>query len=269
MPKLLLPALVIIGGLYGGGLVLTGWQSLGGGWDFSAYLAVALDQEFWQSLLLGLGLSCLVTGLTVVGGVGLALLLSQWDTWANWAVQLTLPIPHLVGIAGILLLLSPSGLLARVALAWGWIASDQDFPLLVNDRLYLGVIIHFLWKEIPFVSLFILGALRGIKDGYLQQARLLGASRWQGLWHVTLPLLRPAIAAGGIFVFGFTFSSFEVPLLLGPTAPRTLPVLVYRAFTAVDLAERQTAAVMGLILTAVAGLVIGLGSWVLSEQGRR
>lgn len=169
-----------------------------------------------------------------------------------------MPIPHLVGVAGMLLLLGPSGWLARLAFQLGWIASDQDFPLWVNDRGYVGVLLYWLWKEIPFAALVALTLLRGMGSELEQQARLLGASAAQTFWYVTLPLLRPGLLATGILIFGFVFSAFEVPLLLGPTYPRTLPVLIYQRFTHINLEQRQQAVALGIILLAVSAAVVSL-----------
>lgn len=270
---LLLPALSVVGVLFGGGLILALLQSLGlftvlgsGQANLAAYQAVFASSEFWRSLWLSFYIAIVSTGLSTVLSVGLALLLRSAGGWASFACQITLPIPHLVGVAGMLLLLSPSGLLARIAFALGWIQSDQDFPLLVNDAANIGVILHFLWKEIPFITLILLAVLRGMNPGYEAQARALGASRWQCFWNVTFPMMKSGILSSSLIVFGYIFSSFEVPFLLGSTRPRTLPVLVYRSFTDTDLARRPEAIALGLILAVIA---IGLIAIYLQITSRR
>jgi thiamine transport system permease protein len=60
-----------------------------------------------------------------------------------------------------------------------------------------------------------------------QAAQTLGASRWQTLVHVTLPLLKPAIAAAALLVFIFDFTSFGVILILGGPRFATLEVEIY------------------------------------------
>ena len=270
---LVLPAVSIIGGLFGGGLILAFFQSVGllglttqGTLSLEAYQQAFSSRAFWQSLGLSLYVAFTATALSSVLSIGLALLLQRAGRWASFACQLTLPIPHLVGIAGILLLLAPSGLLSRLLFSLGWIHSDQDFPLLVNDAANLGVMIHFLWKEIPFMTLILLAVLRGIRPEYGMQARALGASPWQCFWYVTLPLLRPGIISASLLVFGFIFGSFEVPFLLGSTSPKTLPILVYQAFTDVDLAQRPVAIALGLILSFISMSLIALYLWLGSGQ---
>jgi putative spermidine/putrescine transport system permease protein len=270
---LVLPAVSLIAVLFGGGLILAFLQSVGllglttdGSLSLEAYRLALSSGDFWQSLGLSLYIAFTATLLSTLLSIGLALLLQGAGRWASFACQLTLPIPHLVGIAGILLLLSPSGLLSRLLFTLGWISSDQDFPLLVNDAANIGVMIHFLWKEIPFMTLILLAVLRGIRPEYGIQARALGANPWQCFWHVTLPLLRPGIISASLIVFGFIFGSFEVPFLLGSTAPKTLPILVYQAFTDVDLAQRSVAVALGLMLSFISISLIALYLWLGSGK---
>ena len=268
---LVLPALSLVLLLFGGGLGLAFLQSVGllgltsdGRLSLAAYGEALGSSQFWRSLGLSLYIAFTATTLSTVLSIGLAMLLRGAGRWASFACQLTLPIPHLVGIAGLLLLLSPSGMVARLLYALGWISSDQDFPLLVNDSANIGVITHFLWKEIPFMTLILLAVLRGIRPEFAMQARALGANAWQCFWQVTLPLLRPGIISASLIVFGFIFGNFEVPFLLGSTYPRTLPILVYQAFTNVDLNQRPVAIALGLLLSVISMVLIafylGLGS---------
>ena len=61
-----------------------------------------------------------------------------------------------------------------------------------------------------------------------EAARMLGASRWRAFREVTLPALRPAIAAAAAVVFLFTFTSFGVILILGGPRFATLETEIYR-----------------------------------------
>lgn len=270
---LLLPVIGIIGLLFGGGLVMAFLQSIGaigllgsGQISLTAYQTALANPEFLRSLTLSVYIAIVATGLSTVFSIGLAILLRTAGRWASFACQVTLPIPHLVGIVGVLLLLSPSGLISRWLYALGGIQSDQDFPLLVNDAANIGVLLHFLWKEIPFMTLILLAVLRGINPAYEMQARALGASPWQCFWHVTLPMMKSGIFSSSLIVFGYIFASFEVPFLLGSTRPRTLPVLIYRAFTDSDLTRRPEAIALGIILSALSMLIVVAYSWLVSRN---
>ena len=78
-----------------------------------------------------------------------------------------------------------------------------------------------------------------------EAARVLGAGPWQSFRRVTLPLLRPAIAAASSIVFLFTFTSFGVVLILGGFRFATLEVEIYRQ--AVNLFDLPLAASLAIL----------------------
>jgi thiamine transport system permease protein len=107
-------------------------------------------------------------------------------------------------------------------------------------------------------------------------ARALGASPWQAFWHVTLPLLRPAIAAAASIVFLFTFTSFGVVLILGGFEYATLEVEIYRqAVTLFDLPLAASLAVIQLVGVTLALLAYSsyqerhAVTWTLRSDSQR
>ncbi len=94
-------------------------------------------------------------------------------------------------------------------------------------------------------------------------ARVLGASPARTTWHITLPLLAPAIAAAALLVFIFDFTSFGVILVLGGPTFATLETEIYRQ--TVFAFNLPAAAVLALIqLGCTLGLTI-----VYSRLSRR
>jgi len=93
------------------------------------------------------------------------------------------------------------------------------------------------------------GGFWGNLDPRLEEAaRMLGASRWRAFRTVTLPLLRPALAAAGSIVFLFTFTSFGVILILGGLRFSTIEVEIYRqTITYLQLPIAAALAVIQLI----------------------
>ncbi len=76
------------------------------------------------------------------------------------------------------------------------------------------------------------GGLWAHLDPRLEEAaRMLGASRWRTFREVSLPLLRPAIAAAASMVFLFTFTSFGVVLILGGFQFTTIEVEIWQQTT--------------------------------------
>jgi len=81
-----------------------------------------------------------------------------------------------------------------------------------------------------------------------EAARVLGATGWSVFRRITLPLLKPSIAAAASIVFLFTFTSFGVVLILGGFEYATLEVEIYRqAVTLFDLPLAAALAIVQLV----------------------
>jgi thiamine transport system permease protein len=93
-------------------------------------------------------------------------------------------------------------------------------------------------------------------------ARVLGAGPWETFRRVTLPLLRPAIAAAASIVFLFTFTSFGVILILGGFRLATLEVEIY--LQTVSLFDLPLAA--SLAVVQVVGVTAALYAYSAYQQ---
>jgi putative spermidine/putrescine transport system permease protein len=262
---LLAPALLLLGGLFLSGLGLTLLRSfrympaLGlTEPDLAAYAAILTAPGFLKSLALSLWIATASTVLAAVLAIGAALLLRQTfpgRALVAFLVQLNLTIPHIVGAIGILYLVSQSGSFARLAHAAGLIATPAEFPILTQDPYAIGIILLYVWKELPFITLILLANLQTLGEDHEAVARSLGASRWQTFRHVLLPMILPGLATASALVFAFAFGAYEVPLVLGAHAPKALPVLAWQAWTDTDLATRPEAMAMAIII-ALFGLAL-------------
>ena len=266
----LTPALALVVLLFGGAVGLALLRSLGllaggtgAGLSLDAYRRLLADPEFGRSLLLTLHVAVTSTVLAVVFGIGAALLLRRLVRGRRLATtlfQLNLPLPHVVGAVAILALLGQSGLLSRVAAQAGVIEGPASFPALVFDPFAIGIIVQYVWKEVPFIGIVALAILRSTGDDLEEAARTLGASPRQRLRHVILPLLLPGVLSAVVIVFAFTFGTFEVPLLLGRSFPAVLPVLAHQRYTDVDLAARPEAMAISVVITVLVLVVVVAGS---------
>ncbi len=265
---MLTPALVVILGLFLGGVIVGLGQSL----DYMPiigvreptlrhYVNILREWDFYASLLLTLYIALASTTLAVVIAIILALVLRQrfaGSRFVTFLFQLPLPVPHLVAAAGFVLLLTQSGLIARVAYQMNWIERPNDFPVLVFDRWQIATILVYVWKEVPFIGLVVLAVLKGIGHEYEEIAQTLGASGWQRFRYVLLPLILPGVLVTSIIVFAFVFGSFEIPLLLGQRYPNVLPVTAYRAYIDPDLNQRPEAMAMGIMITLIVIVLLNL-----------
>ena len=275
---LIAPALVVVLVLFGGGLVLGLIQSFGhlpaSGMEALTivhFTNIFTDPDFARSLMMTLYISATSTAVAAVISIAMALMLmslSQKNRIVHFIFQIPLTVPHLVIAVAVIFMLSPTGLFSRMAIKLGMIDSSSAFPLLINDRWGIGIMLAYVWKEIPFVTLMILAALRHTGTELLEVGRTLKADRWQRFRYITLPTIFPSLGAACLIVFAYTFGAFEVPFLLGQTYPMMLPVWAYKNYSDVDLLARPEGIATGLIIAGVIIVAIIL-SQALTQAARR
>jgi putative spermidine/putrescine transport system permease protein len=265
---MLLPVLLIIGGLFAGGLFIALTQSLG--WFAPAgeqaftlkhYLTLLSDREFRASLWLTLALTTISTVISAICGLMLALTVREAAKkfrWLNALLQVPLAVPHLAIAVTLINVIAPSGLLARIAFALGLVNAPADFPVLINDRYGIGIVLSYVLKETPFIAVMCLALLVRTGDEYEQAARTLGASAWQRLRYVTLPLVAPAVISASLVVFAFIFGAFEVPFILGRPYPAMLSVIAQRRYQSVNLEERPDALATAVTLSIITAFLVWL-----------
>ncbi len=274
---LLAPAVGVIGILFVGGLGVALVQSLGHmpaigltGWSLDAYGQVLGDEDFVDSLLLTLYVSGVSTGLSTVLAVLAALALRRSRGRLSAVVfQLPITIPHLVAAVGIALVVAQTGLGARLAAALGLIGEPKEFPALLYDRHSVGIILTYVWKEVPFIALVVLASLRGVASELEEVARTLGAGAWQRFWYVVFPVISPSVVAASLLVFAFTFGAFEVPYLLGKSYPTMLPVMAYNEYREIDLAARPAAMAINVLIALITGTAAALYLRLARDLGGR
>jgi spermidine/putrescine transport system permease protein len=71
--------------------------------------------------------------------------------------------------------------------------------------------------------------LKSFGEALEEAAATLGASPWQTLWRVSLPVMAPGIVAAALFAFAISFDQFQISRFLAPPGVSTLPVVIYSA----------------------------------------
>lgn len=265
IPLMLAPTLLIIIVLFVGSLGYSFLQSLGyqpniGNYTLSldAYINVMFSerfaQQFWQGLGLTVWIAAASTFISAALAVACALLLRQsfvGKRLSSFLFQLNLPVPHLVIAIGMLFLFSQSGLVSRGATAVGLIERPNQFPILVRDPGGIGIILTYVWKEVPFFGIIVLAILQSLGEDYEDLARSLGANRWQRFRYVILPLIMPGLLSASIIVFAFAFGTYEIPKLLGVRFPEMLPVMALDFFLNPDLNSRSEGMALSMIIALI------------------
>jgi multiple sugar transport system permease protein len=123
-----------------------------------------------------------------------------------------------------------------------------------------AVVIANLWLALPFTILVLLAGLTALPREPLEAARVDGASSWQILMRIVLPLLKPVIAIIIVIRLADAFRIFDVVYVLTASGPanRTdvLSTFIYRQmFTVFDFAGGAAASVLLVVITSLASLL--------------
>lgn len=112
------------------------------------------------------------------------------------------------------------------------------------------------WRGVPLSIILLLGGLQTIGKEQYEAASIDGATRWQTLWHITIPSLRPILLINVIMATSGTLNHVDIPLALtggGPgRATEVLSLSLYnQGFQVLDAAYASTIATVILALNLV------------------
>ena len=142
---------------------------------------------------------------------------------------------------------------------------------LMFDRLGLeaqwytsGMGAHLTWT-LPFGLLIMFAIFNRFDKSYEEAARDLGASPWQVIRHVIIPIIGPSLVGVGLFGFTLSFDEFARSLLsIG--SKNTLPLEIFGMTTTVTT---PTLYALGTLTTAVSFLIIGISFSAIAFLERR
>lgn len=229
------------------------------GLSMDAYSKVFLTKRQFgllrNSLMLGFG----TTLLALVVGVPLAFIISRTDLPYRGLFKILaaapLVIPPYVGAVAWIHLLGRAGLVNGLLMQLlGLAAPPINVYGLWGSVFVLGLF------SLPYVVLIVSSSLESV-DSRLEEAALVYGSRLRMIHKVTLPLVLPAIAVSGLFVFIYALSDFGVVSFL---QYNTFTIEIYSHFNA--FYDFQTATAYSVLLTAMVLVLFLLQRMYLGER---
>lgn len=127
---------------------------------------------------------------------------------------------------------------------------------------FWSIVLGHIILTFPFAVRFVSNSLMRYDAQFDEAAASLGARPWQVFWHITLPLVRPGLFAGGFFAFALSFDDFPITIFLVDDKTVPLPVAMYHymewnlnpTLSAVSTILLLMAAGLALLIERVAGL---------------
>ena len=223
------------------------------------YVTLFNDPAFRESLSVTLRFAITVVAVEMVIGVGLALLLDR--NIRGMSVLRTLFIlpmmiaPVVVGLMWRYMYHPTVGTFNRFLKSLGFEGVDW-----LGQHALMSVIIADIWQWTPFIFILALAALQSLPRSALEAARIDGATGWQQIWYIKIPLMMPVLIVTLLLRLIDAFKVLEVILVMTEGGPGlSTEILALRiSRTATEFRELGVAAAMSnyllmllLILTAM------------------
>ncbi|MFB9903307.1 carbohydrate ABC transporter permease [Allokutzneria oryzae] len=265
---LLAPSTVLLVLLFGWPLVqgvLAAFQD-GDGFTLAHWERLFGDPYFGQALLNTLLLIVIVVPIQLVLAVGMTLLIQAKPKLAGlhfyiWAIPLA--ISDLAAGLVWLTVFADRGYLNSLLIGLGlsengiaWLSYDNPTTML------LAVVVAEIWRATSMVFVIVVAGVQMMPPDYDEAAQVFGASAWQRLWHVTLPLLRPSLQVALILRTILALQAFAVAQAL---TGRNFPLLVGETYQwYVNLQNPAVASAVALVI-----LALSLGTAILYMRALR
>lgn len=212
------------------------------------YKAVSL---YGRDILFSIEVSVLGTVISALLAVALAAYIrlsnSRISRIVNALSRLGIFLPYVVVAQMMRSFLAPHGLLNVLLANVGLI--DIDSPLeFFNIR---GLILGFLYKEIPFMTFIILSGLQVIDEAYIEAARSIGAKTHHIILRILIPMVKPTIAIAVVLTFCTITSTFTLPYMIVAENPTTVTVDIAHRIT--YFGDYRVASALGVFLYLIVG----------------
>lgn len=225
----------------------------------------------WRIIRNTLLLNAAFIGSSLIASLTIAILLHEViDSFASRVYQAVLFFPYfvsyvIVGYFVFIFLATDGGVVNNVFESVGikpvnWFSEPTYWPLILT--------LVNLWHSIGYFTIIYLAGILAINPEYYEAARIDGASRWQEIWYVMLPLIRPLIIINVLLAIGrIFFANFDlfinVTRMQGAILSSTdvIDTYVYRALAVLGNFEMSSAA--GFFQAVVGLLLILTANWIV------
>jgi molybdate transport system permease protein len=223
------------------------------------------DDSAVTALRLSLWCSACATALSLLFGVPLAWVLARSNIPGRGVMRalctLSMVLPPVVGGVALFFALGRRGIVGQYLDRW----FDVRLPFTTA-----AVVIAQTFVAMPFLVITVEAALRQVDPRFDDAARTLGASRWYTFRRVTLPAIRPALAAGAVLAWARALGEFGATITFAgnfPGTTQTMPLAVYLSLET----NPEQAIVLALVLITIsfAVLVALRDRWFRQHAGGR
>ena len=204
-------------------------------------------------LWLSLKLAAMTTICLLLVGIPVAFLLVQTKIKGKFLLEaiISLPLvlpPTVLGFYW-LLAFSPNSWMGQ------WLNEYLGLQLIFS---FSGLLAASIVYSLPFMVQPIQAGLTNLPPSLTEAAYTMGKTKWQTLWYVLLPNIKPALLTGIVLSFAHTIGEFGVVLMIGGKLPGETLVASIAIYDQVELLQYEQAHFYAVVLLATSFIILSV-----------
>jgi putative spermidine/putrescine transport system permease protein len=233
-----------------------------GGWSLANFIKAV--ELYGTDIVFTVVIVSLATAITALLAIGIGGYLTLGECGLavavlRWLYRWPLFVPFIVAGQIMRSFLAKNGLMNHGLIELGLLT-----PLQAQSFLdWRGVVVAFVWKQTPFVTLMVAGAMATLDRSLIEAARQLGAGRLRILVGIVVPQVRQTLLVALVLSFVTMMSVLSVPVMINAGAPTMITVDM--AFRITAYGDYGVANALGCLSYLMTGVV----AWIYLRHGVR
>lgn len=226
------------------------------------FLAAVWTERARATYLVSFGASLVAALLNVGIGLLLAWVLVRYEFWGRRQLDSLIDLPFALptAVAGLVFssLLVESGWYGRYLVPLG----------IQGNNSRLGIVIVLVFVGLPFVVRTVQPVLESLEGDTEEAAAMLGANRWQTMWRVLLPALRPSLMTGFALSFARGLGEYGSVIFISGNMPFKTEIAPFLIVVRLEEFAYAEATAIAIVLMGMSLVSLALVNW-LERRSRR
>lgn len=226
------------------------------------YVTLLTDRKVQDSLLLTLGITLISTLLSVLLGLAMALWIDRKTGFFAYLIEMLGLVPWVISmvVAGLLWRWLFHGDLGLFNMILRMLGLNPVYVVQNKIPAIVALIFVMVWRLVGYAMIMILAGLKGLDGGLIEAAKVDGASPFQLLIYIKLPLIKSSVLLSTIVLTISNFTNNTVPKVLtgGGPSNATNVITLYQYNLGFQYYKFGTSAALSVLIMLITSLIIVL-----------
>ena len=226
------------------------------------YVTLLTDRKVQDSLLLTLGITLISTLLSVLLGLAMALWIDRKTGFFAYLIEMLGLVPWVISmvVAGLLWRWLFHGDLGLFNMILRMLGLNPVYVVQNKIPAIIALIFVMVWRLVGYAMIMILAGLKGLDGGLIEAAKVDGASPFQLLIYIKLPLIKSSVLLSTIVLTISNFTNNTVPKVLtgGGPSNATNVITLYQYNLGFQYYKFGTSAALSVLIMLITSLIIVL-----------